>query len=307
MVMKFSTLSRHIREGFKSIIRNGWMSFASFSSIFISLFILGIFILLALNMNSMATQIESQVQIRVFLETDVTDEVAEDVQKKIGNISEVSKITYVSKEDGLASLRDKMGDENSDWLEGFDDENNPLPIAFTVEVFNAQLVESVAKQIDDINNVMDPKPINDVKYGQGTVETLFKITNAVRNVGFAIVIALAVTALLLISNTIKMTIVARRREIGIMKMVGATNAFIRWPFFIEGALIGVISSVLTTVIILVGYDQVVSIFQYDLSLMLVQLLPLNKVITITATTMIALGSIIGIWGSVMSVRKYLKV
>lgn len=305
--MKFSTLSRHIREGFKSIIRNGWMSFASFSSIFISLFILGIFILLALNMNSMATQIESQVQIRVFLETDVTDEVAEDVQKKIGNISEVSKITYVSKEDGLASLRDKMGDENSDWLEGFDDENNPLPIAFTVEVFNAQLVESVAKQIDDINNVMDPKPINDVKYGQGTVETLFKITNAVRNVGFAIVIALAVTALLLISNTIKMTIVARRREIGIMKMVGATNAFIRWPFFIEGALIGVISSVLTTVIILVGYDQVVSIFQYDLSLMLVQLLPLNKVITITATTMIALGSIIGIWGSVMSVRKYLKV
>ncbi|MCR8660565.1 permease-like cell division protein FtsX [Paenibacillus endoradicis] len=305
--MKLSTATRHIREGFKSIIRNGWMSFASISSIFISLFILGVFILLALNMNYMASQIESQVQIRVYFETDASEEVVTELQNKIGNISEVSKLTYVSKEDGLAILRDKMGEDNSDWLEGYDDENNPLPISFTIEVFNPQLVDTVAQQINIINNAFDPKPIKEVKYGQDTVETLFKITNAIRNAGFAIVIALAVTAMLLISNTIKMTIVARRREIEIMKLVGATNAFIRWPFFIEGALIGIISSIVTTIIILLGYDQVVHAFQYDLSLMLIQLLPLEKVITLTATTMITLGSLIGIWGSVMSVRKYLKV
>ncbi|URN96140.1 MAG: permease-like cell division protein FtsX [Candidatus Pristimantibacillus lignocellulolyticus] len=305
--MKLSTLTRHVREGFKSIIRNGWMSFASISSIFISLFILGVFILLALNMNYMASQIESQVQIRVYFETDAAEEVVTDLQNKIGNISEVSKLTYVSKEDGLAILREKMGEDNSDWLEGYDDENNPLPISFTIEVFNPQLVDSVAQQIESINNTLDPKPIKEVKYGQDTVETLFKITNAIRNAGFAIVIALAVTAMLLISNTIKMTIVARRREIGIMKLVGATNAFIRWPFFIEGALIGIISSIVTTIIILIGYDQIVHAFQYDLSLMLIQLLPLKQVITLTAATMIILGSLIGIWGSVMSVRKYLKV
>jgi len=305
--MKLSTATRHVREGFKSIIRNGWMSFASISSIFISLFILGVFILLALNMNYMASQIESQVQIRVYFETDASEEVVTELQNKIGNISEVSKLTYVSKEDGLAILRDKMGEDNSDWLEGYDDENNPLPISFTIEVFNPQLVDSVAQQIDIINNALDPKPIKEVKYGQDTVETLFKITNAIRNAGFAIVIALAVTAMLLISNTIKMTIVARRREIEIMKLVGATNAFIRWPFFIEGALIGIISSIVTTIIILIGYDQVVHAFQYDLSLMLIQLLPLEQVITLTAATMITLGSLIGIWGSVMSVRKYLKV
>lgn len=306
-VMKFSTMTRHMREGFKSIIRNGWMSFASISSIFISLFILGVFILLALNMNHMATQMENQVQIRVYFETDATDEMIANVQNKIGNIKEVSKLTYVSKEEGLAFLRDKMGEDNSDWLEGYDDENNPLPISLTIELSDTQLVDSIAQQIDILNGTFDPKPIKEVKYGNETVETLFKITNAIRNAGFAIVVALAITAMLLISNTIKMTIVARKREIGIMKLVGATNAFIRWPFFIEGALIGIISSIVTTIIILIGYDQVIHIFQYDLSLMLIQLLPLEQVITLTATIMITLGSLIGIWGSVMSVRKYLKV
>lgn len=305
--MRFSTLARHTREGFKSIWRNGWMSFASITSIFISLLILGVFILLALNMNSMASQIESQVQIRVYLETDVSDEVVADLQRKIGNIAEVSKLTYVSKEEGLAILRERMGEENSDWLEGYDNENNPLPVTFTVDVFEPKLVKNVADQINAIADSYDTSPISDVKYGQGTVETLFKITAAVRNAGYVIVAALAITAILLISNTIRMTIVARQREIGIMKMVGATNAFIRWPFFIEGALIGVLTSVLTTTVVMIGYDQVIKAFQYDLSFMLIQLLPVSEVMPITAAMMILLGSFIGIWGSVVSVRKYLKV
>lgn len=258
-------------------------------------------------MNSMASQIESQVQIRVYLETDVSDEVVADLQRKIGNIAEVSKLTYVSKEEGLAILRERMGEENSDWLEGYDNENNPLPVTFTVDVFEPKLVKNVADQINAIADSYDTSPISDVKYGQGTVETLFKITAAVRNAGYVIVAALAITAILLISNTIRMTIVARQREIGIMKMVGATNAFIRWPFFIEGALIGVLTSVLTTTVVMIGYDQVIKAFQYDLSFMLIQLLPVSEVMPITAAMMILLGSFIGIWGSVVSVRKYLKV
>jgi len=305
--MKYSTLTRHIREGFKSILRNGWMSFASITSIFISLLILGVFILLALNMNAMASQIESQIQIRVYLETDVTDEVVSDLQKKIGNIAEVSKLTYVSKEEGLASLRERMGEDNSDWLEGYDNDNNPLPITFTVEVFEPKLVKSVADQINSITATYDVSPVADVKYGQGTVETLFKVTDAIRNAGYVIVAALSVTAVLLISNTIRMTIVARQREISIMKMVGATNSFIRWPFFIEGALIGVVTSVVTTAIVLVGYDQVINAFQYELSFLTMQLLPVKEVMMLTSLMMIILGSFIGIWGSVMSVRKYLKV
>lgn len=305
--MKFSTLLRHLREGFKNIIRNGWMSFASMSSIFISLFILGIFILLAMNVNSMADQIESRVQIRVFLQTNVEQAKITELQNQIGNMSQVSKVTLVSKEEGLTILRDAMGEENGDWLEGYNNENNPLPVSYTVEVYDPQQVDEVATMIEAINTTDETQPIFRIKYGQGTVETLFKVTNAVRNIGFVIVIGLGITAMLLISNTIKMTIINRRREIGIMKLVGATNAFIRWPFFVEGALIGFISSALTTAAVLVSYSQIIKLTQLDMSLMLISFVPMKEIGPLTAGLIMAIGTVIGVWGSTISVRKYLKV
>lgn len=305
--MKLSTLLRHLREGSKNIIRNGWMSFASMSSIFISLFILGIFILLAMNVNSMADQIESRVQIRVFLQMNVEQAKVTELQNQIGNIQEVSKVTFVSKEEGLMILREAMGEENGDWLEGYNNENNPLPVSFTVEVYDPQTVDEVAAMIEAINTTDETQPIFRIKYGQGTVETLFKVTNAVRNIGFVIVIGLAITAMLLISNTIKMTIINRRREIGIMKLVGATNAFIRWPFFVEGALIGFVSSALTTAAVLVCYSQIIKLTQLDMSLMLISLVPMKDIGLLTAGLILSIGTVIGVWGSTISVRKYLKV
>lgn len=305
--MKFSTLLRHVREGAKSIWRNGWMSFASISSMFISLIILGIFMLLAMNMNHIADQFESKVQIRVYLQMDVTEEKITELQNKIGNLSEVSKVTLVTKEEGLEMLRKAMGEENMGLLEGYEDDKNPLPFSFTIEVYDPQTVEQTAEQISSINRLDGDEPIHRIKYGQGTVEKLFKITNTVRNVGFIIVIGLAITAIFLISNTIKMTIVARRREIGIMKLVGATNAFIRWPFFIEGALIGILSSVITAVVIWLGYAEIFKLMQLDLSLLMISMVPVRDAMYITSITLIALGSVIGIWGSTISVRKYLKV
>lgn len=305
--MKFSTILRHMREGAKNIIRNGWMSFASMSSIFISLFILGIFVLLAMNVNSMADQIESKVQIKVYLQTNVEEAKVTELQNKIGNITEVSKVTVVSKEEGLQQLKEAMGEENGDWLEGYNNENNPLPISYVVDVYDPQTVEAVAAQINAINQADGTNPIFKVKYGEGYVEKLFKITNAVRNIGLVIVIGLGITAMFLISNTIKMTIIARRREIGIMKLVGATNAFIRWPFFIEGALIGFVSSVVTTVVVLICYGQIIKLTQLDLSLMLIQLVPMKEAGVMAASLIVIIGTLIGIWGSTISVRKYLKV
>ncbi len=305
--MKFSTLLRHLREGLKNIVRNGWMSFASMSSIFISLFILGVFVLLAMNVNLMADQIESKVQIRVFLNTDVDDAKVAELQNKIGNMPEVSKVIFVSKEEGLQILREAMGDENGDWLEGYSDENNPLMVSYTVEVYDPQTVQLVADAIQAINSTDSDEPIYRVKYGQGTIETLFKITNALRYIGLVIVVGLGVTAMLLISNTIKMTIVARRREIGIMKLVGATNAFIRWPFFVEGALIGLVSSVITAGIMILGYSQLVNLTQTELSLMLITLVPLKTAALNVSVLIIGIGTLIGILGSTISIRKYLKV
>jgi cell division transport system permease protein len=125
--MRISTFIRHIREGFKNVVRNGWMSFASISTISISLFILGVFLILALNVNQIADQIESQVEIRVYLEVNTPEDEVKRVQNEIGMIPEVSKVTFVSKEDGLEFLREKLGEEGKDLLEGFENENNPLP------------------------------------------------------------------------------------------------------------------------------------------------------------------------------------
>lgn len=305
--MKLRTILRHLREGAKNIIRNGWMSFASMSSIFISLFILGVFLLLALNVNSMSAQIESQVQIRVFLQLNVEQAKMTELRNKIGNITEVSKVTFVSKAEGLELLRKNLGEENKELLDGYENEENPLPDSFTVEVYDPRSIAQAASQIEAINKADETLPIAKVKYGQGTVETLFKVTNALRIIGIVIVIGLGVTAMFLISNTIKMTIIARRREIGIMKLVGATNSFIRWPFFIEGALIGIISSVITTVIVLVGYSELVQFSQMELSLMMIKLVTVKESGLLTAALIIGLGTLIGIWGSTISIRKYLKV
>ncbi|MFD0714983.1 permease-like cell division protein FtsX [Paenibacillus sp. GCM10027626] len=305
--MKISTILRHLREGMKNIARNGWMSFASISSIVTSLFILGSFVLLALNVNNLAAQIESQVEIRVFLQVDVDQAKIDQVRNEIGNISEVKEVRFVSKDEGLDILRKNLGESGDELLEGYEKDKNPLPDSFTVEVFDPQSIAYAAKKIEVINKTDESHPIEGIKYGKGKVETLFKLTNAVRNIGLVIVAGLAVTAMFLISTTIKTTIMARRREISIMKLVGATNHFIRWPFFIEGALIGLIGSVLTTAILLFGYSRLIQVSQFELGLLMIKLAPMKEVWFIVCLLIIGLGTLIGIWGSTLSIRKYLKV
>ncbi|MBB6732214.1 permease-like cell division protein FtsX [Cohnella zeiphila] len=305
--MRFSTLVRHIREGTKNVFRNGWMSFASMGSIIVSLFILGVFMILALNVDKLASQIENQVEIRVYLQLGTEQAKIDDINRQIGRIPEVKKVTFVSKEEGLQRLKENLDPDAQSALDGYENENNPLPDAFDVEVFDPQKVADVAKQIQAINASDADQPILGVKYGQGTVEKLFKITNAVRNVGLIVVAGLAVMAMFLISTTVKMTILARRREIAIMKLVGATNSFIRWPFFVEGVLIGVFGAAVTSAILLYGYSWLIRTTQYDLGLMLIKFASMQDVGGFIAGTLLVLGALLGIWGSTVSVRKYLKV
>ncbi|MFD2615579.1 permease-like cell division protein FtsX [Paenibacillus gansuensis] len=305
--MKISTMLRHVREGAKNIIRNGWMSFASISSISISLFILGVFLILSLNVNAMADQIESQVEIRVFLGLDLPKEQADKVQLDIRSIPDVSKVTFVSKDEGLQLLKEKLGEDNKDMLNGFEGKNNPLPDSLTVEVKEPTKVGQVAEQIEALNQNDPNKPITQVNYGKGTVEVLFKVTRAIRNIGLIIVAGLGITAMFLIANTIKLTILARRREIGIMKLVGATNSFIRWPFFIEGALLGIIGSIIPIAILVYGYTELISYSQMELGLLMFQLIPAEEIAVNVGLLLLLLGTVIGIWGSTISIRKFLKV
>ncbi len=305
--MRISTVFRHLREGGKNVIRNGWMTFASISSIAISLLILGVFLLLTLNVNYLAQQIEQQVEIRVYLDVNITKEQTASLQTEIASIANVANVTFISKDEGLNYLRDKLGDSGKSLLEGFDGDNNPLNDSFTVEVVEPRQVGTVAQQISDLNNGKASKPIYRVSYGQGTVETMFKVTQIVRNIGLVLVAGLALTAMFLIANTIKITIVARRREIGIMKLVGATNSFIRWPFFIEGALLGIVGSIIPTAILLYGYWELMSSTQLDLNLLMIKLLPFNQIYYSMSGLLLGIGVLIGIFGSTLSVRKFLRV
>jgi len=300
--MKTRTTLRHLREGVKSIVRNGWMTFASVASITISLFILGVFLLLSLNVNYFASQIEDAVEINVYLEVNLPQDQVTAVGKEIEKLPEVWKVTFVSKAEGLEYLRKKLNDP----LQGME-EDNPLMDSFTVEVDNPKNVAVVADRIMGLNAGKPSPVIFKVNYGKGTVEKLFSVTDTIRNVGLVLVALLAVTAVFLIANTIKLTILAREREISIMKLVGATNAFIRWPFFIEGALLGLIGSIIPVAVILLGYWRLDSANMLEVKLLMIDLIPFSDVYLTISGLLVGLGVLIGIWGSVLSVRKSLKV
>lgn len=304
--MSFSTLLRHLREGVKNVLRNGWMSVASITSIIVSLFILGVFILLVLNVNSFADDADSQVQISTYLSSNVDETMLEKIRSEIGSMEEVSRVTLIPKAEGLKDFREKLGEEGKDLLEGYDETTNPIPDTLKVEVVEPTTVPYVASKITALNEKYQDKPIYKVNYGQGTTEKLFKITRAVRNIGFAFVAGLGLMAMFLISNTIRVTILARRREIGIMKLVGATNMFIRWPFFVEGALIGFIGSAITVGALFLGYNQLVDSVKADITLAF-HLIPVSEIGLQLAVLLVGLGLLIGIWGSTMSIRKFLKV
>lgn len=305
--MNFSTLLRHLREGFKNVFRNGWMSVASVMSIIVSLFILGVFMLLVLNVNSMANQVDSQVEISTFLELNVDENLRNVIGQEISAMPEVSEIRIVPKDEGLKEFRDRLGENADNVLGGFDVDNNPLPDTIEVKVIEPETVNFVAQKIEALNEKHPEKPIMKVNYGKETVDVLFKFTKLVRNIGFIFVGGLGLMSMFLISNTIRVTILARRREIGIMKLVGATNTFIRWPFFIEGALIGLIGSVITVAVLFFGYSQLMSTIGQDVFMQMLNLIPLSEIWPLMGTLLIGLGVLVGILGSTLSIRKSLKV
>ncbi|GAB7387984.1 permease-like cell division protein FtsX [Bacillaceae bacterium] len=295
--MKVSTLRRHFREGVKNIGRNGWMSFASVSAVSVTLLILGVFLLLALNVNHIARNVEKQVEIRVFLDVTTDEKGIAEVEKKIALIPEVATSRFVSKEQGLKELKESFG-EKAYLLDGLEKEN-PLPDSFVVKAKRPQDTEKVAKEIEKFAHV------NSVRYGKGYIERLFTVTETIRNLGLALIIGLAFTAMFLIANTIKLTIVARRKEIEIMKLVGATNGFIRWPFFVEGLLMGLLGSLLPIALLMGGYAYLLN--QVPPTFFFIELLPYEPFVYQISLLLAAIGAFIGIWGSLFSVHRFLRV
>jgi cell division transport system permease protein len=295
--MKISTFEYFITESVMSLRRNGWMSLASLMTVALSLLILGLFSILVMNLTHMASTMESQVQVSVYLQDNQKEMDVREIGTRITKLPGVTKVTFVGKEEALTRFKQRLG-QQQDLLSELGDAN-PLPNAFEVRVDRPDRVKPVALAVTQI------KGVETARYGQEIVEQLFGLTRMVRIFGMVLIGFLALAALFIIINTIRLTVFARRREIGIMKYVGATDWFIRWPFLMEGMLLGSGGALLAVILLTQLYGMVTGQI-YD-TLAFLPLLPKYPYLHYVNLFLILSGLAIGALGSVISVKKFLKV
>lgn len=295
--MKVRTIEYYIREVFISLRRNNWMSVASIGTVAVSLFIFGMFLMMVMNMNKLAENMESQVQINVYLLDKVDREQARDIEKDLKEIEGVETVGFVTKDEAMERFKDRLGDQKTllDALE----ETNPLPDSFEVTVTNPDLVKTAAEKMEKLDGV------ECAKYGQDVMEHLFEITRLLRIFGFTLMLVLAFATLFIISNTIRLTVFARRKEIAIMKYVGATDWFIRWPFVMEGMVLGLFGSIIAAMVLRTAYTAMAEKV-YD-TLAFFPLIPEQPFLTYITIVVVISGMVVGAIGSAVSIKKFLKV
>lgn len=295
--MKLRTSEYFIQETLRSLRRNNWMSFASVGTVAVSLFVLGVFLLLVLNMNRLASSLESQVQISVYLADGLSESARKDIASDIEAFQGIEEIRYVPKEEAKERLAKRLGDQK--YLLDALGEKNPLPDSFEVVLKSPALVETAAAAITRMDGV------EQAKYGQDVIEHLFAITRLIRIFGLALMVLLAGATLFIISNTIRLTVFARRKEVAIMKYVGATDWFIRWPFLLEGMVLGFVGGVLAAIALQSFYAAMAAKIYETLAFF--PLLPQYPYMYYVSAAILLSGMGIGALGSTISLKRFLKV
>ncbi len=295
--MKFQTIEYYFREVLLSMIRNRWMTFASIGTVAVSLFVLGVFLILVMNINKMASSLESQVQISVYINDNLPEAGRKEIEKMTRAMKNVATIEYVPREEALKILQARLGD-NKKILDALG-ESNPLPNAFLVTVKNADDVKKTAAAIADLYGV------DEVKYGQDVAANLFELTHLMRFFGVILMALLLGATIFIISNTIRLTVFARRKEIAIMKYVGATDWFIRWPFILEGVGLGIIGGGVSALALRSFYSAMVAKIYESLAFFpMVEQYPFMHYVTIA---LVVAGIFIGILGSTVSLKRFMEV
>ena len=295
--MKISTAEYFITESINSIRRNGLMSVASLMTVALSLLILGVFTVLVMNLNHLASVLESQVQVTVYLQDTLKEVEVREIGTRITKLPGVTRVNFVGRDEAMNRFRQRLGEQQGLLAEL--GEANPLPNSFEVKVDKPERVKPVALAVAQY------KGVEAARYGQEVIEQLFGLTRMVRIFGMVLIVFLGLAALFIIVNTIRLTVFARRREIGIMKYVGATDWFIRWPFIIEGVLLGCLGACISVVLLTQFYGMLTS--QVYESLAFLPLLPKYPFLGYVNVFLICAGIGIGAAGSVISVKKFLKV
>lgn len=303
MIMKlFRMIGHSIRDGIKSVCRNFSLSLASISCITITLVIVAIAILASYNVDNFTKLIKKDVTAVVFLNTDITETEVKQVETKIKRISNVdtSSVEYESKQQILENFKD-TSDILQNIMSSWEDGENPLKPTFQVKVNDLTKIKETVDEIKKIDGV------EVVKYGEGMVEKLITTFDVVEKITFGVVIALIFVTAFLISNTIKLTISARKREIEIMRLVGASNFFIKLPFIIEGLFLGLLGAVIPIAATIYGYTFFYDTFEGNLFSPIIKLISPTPFVYLVSLLLAGIGILVGMFGSSRAVRKFLKI
>ncbi len=298
--MKISQFSYTIRESIKNLWRNRLMSFASMSSVAATLMILGIIFILILNISSLAQGAKDQFDtIQVYLVDDLDGQQVDQLGEELYKLEGVKEIYFETKQDALNKMKLEWED-NAYLLEGL--EENPLPNSYIVTLYDIGYAEYVVDEIRQMSGV------EEVKFYQDVVLKILEITNYIKNIGMVIIFILVAISTFIIHNTIKLAVNARKREIGIMKYVGATSWFVRWPFLLEGTLLGIFGALIAIGILYVGYSYTYAMFTSKFYVLIAAYLVTAKsVISDLLVIFVVIGAGIGALGSLLSMRRYLHV
>ena len=299
--MKYNIFGYLIGEGFANVFKNKKSTGASLMIMCATMIIFGIFLILGENINHFVDEVESVQGVQVFINNDATQEQIDEIGDKIRQIDGVSTVEYVSKDDALQQMKDRFGDKQ-DLLEGYE-ENNIFPASYVVTLTDLTKSQEVQDQILTFDN------IKKITSKDETVTTLINLANGIKIVTGVILVLLVIISIFIIANTIKLTVHARRKEISIMKYVGATNGFIRWPFIVEGMIIGIFASIISIAIVGFAYNIIAQklISSEFMQVINMSLVTFGDMFNSIIFVYMLLGIGIGAVGSVISMRKYLKV
>ena len=305
--MKFSSIKTMpknvVRDTMKSIERNNLMSAASVLSVIAALIILGIFLILTINVQEVTKDVESKLELKIFLQSEFTDTQKETIEQALEKSDLIESVSFESAEEALEKFTVSLEDY-APLLSGYNSENNPMPASFVVRVTDPDDMEDV----QSLAMSFEGQGVEYVRYGQEYVEALVSFNKFTNTLSIVVLVVLSMISIFIIYNTIKLTVFARRREIGIMKYVGATNAYIRAPFILEGTLLGLIGAIVAFLIIRITYYYVLGLVGGNL------FLPVDASLASPEAVMgqlifffLLYGGFIGAIGSVFAIRKFLDV
>lgn len=296
--MMINRISYAIKQGFKQIVRNGTMTFASLFSITAMLLLLGVFFVALTNINMLMNEAKEQYnQVQLYLEDSVSYETSQQMMEGIGSMDNVETVSYLSKDDGMAQWKKKWGDNAYmlDWLP-----ENPLPNTIIISVKDIEKMDKVASAAGQLDGV------EDVRYYKDAVKKLASVTHAVSLAGWIIIGFLIVICVVVVSNTVKLTVFARAEEIEIMKYIGATNWFVRGPFLVEGVAIGIVSALIAAGLCAIMYVKIIETIGPNVFMIFrTSMVPAKFLMLNVVQIFIAIGISVGACGSIISMRRFL--